>query len=125
MTAILDGILCDNTCFSFSPGDNSPDLGLFGPAFGDLTGKPFHLVLGDGFDSLTINGHTVSWMVGDPHYSITPNGDGSYEFVATIQNQWGLTSMFEQLCPAVPEPGTFVLMAIGLLAVVAWRGRGK
>lgn len=41
---ITTGTICDNACFWWRPGDNTPDyLGLFGPVFGDLTGQPFTL----------------------------------------------------------------------------------
>ena len=122
---ITTGTICDNACFWWRPGDNTPDyLGLFGPVFGDLTGQPFTLDISATGYSLTINSHTLTFGLNDPHYSIsftdpllTSFAPGAVLFQATGANPFGIAvAEAEFLCdppPAVPEPSTWAMMLIG------------
>ena len=135
-TTVLTGIVCNNTCFGFKEGDNTPDyLGLFGPAFGQLIG-PFELDISATGYSLTVNVHSLPFSFNDPHLSISFNSPllasfspGAFEFIATGNNAFGIavaeTEFFcptvEPFTPGVPEPATWALMLIGfgLVAGVA------
>lgn len=112
---ILDGIVCNNTCFGFNQGDVSPDF-IFGPAFGNLGGQPFHLDLGA--HTLTINNKTITDFTIGP--GDTPGNFRTVELL--VNNIWGVSEEFQELCPtptpAVPEPATFMLLAMGL--VIGW-----
>ena len=121
---ITTGTICDNACFWWRPGDNTPDyLGLFGPVFGDLTGQLLTLDISATGYSLTINSHTLTFGLNDPHYSIsftdpllTSFAPGAVLFQATGANPFGIVvAEAEFLCdppPAVPEPATWALMLI-------------
>ena len=126
LDGVYDGTVCTNACFRLGPGDQSPDyLALFGPAFGDLMGDSFHLVVGGGGTSysLTINNHTLSWANPSPHYSVTVAdpalGYGaSFVFTGIANNIYGIAQAeTEYLCdpvmPGVPEPATWALMLLG------------
>ncbi len=122
-TIILNGIVCDNTCFGYQEGDNAPDyLALFGPTFGQVSG-PWQLSIGDGGYSLSINGHTLVFGYDDPNYSLTfdpPSFLGSIQFKAIGDNAYGLAAPeYEYLCPtpSVPEPATWMCLLIGFVAL--------
>jgi hypothetical protein len=139
-TVILDGNICTNACLSYGETDITPDyLGRFGPAFGDLRGQPFELVITNGNSySLTINSHTVSWQQGDPHIAIEFSGGwttsftpDAFKWTDQAVNAYGI-AVAETLygcptdppfTPGVPEPGTWALLLMGfaLLAFVARR----
>lgn len=131
-TIILNGEVCTNTCLGYSPGDDTPDyLALFGPAFGDLMGKPVQLVITDSTHySLTIGGHTLAFDAGNPHYSVSFDNPllasypaGSALFTATGINPYGFAvAEAEYLClnppvPGVPEPATWMLLLLGFAAM--------
>lgn len=129
---ILLGQVCDNTCFGYQPGDNTPDfLGLFGPVFGELVG-PFSLDIGAANYSLTVNGHTLSFPFADPHLSISFTdpllasfSPGSFLFTATGANPFGLVTETEFFCPVpgVPEPATWAMFVIGFAILATVRKR--
>jgi hypothetical protein len=109
---ITTGTICDNACFWWRPGDNTPDyLGLFGPVFGDLTGQPFTLDISATGYSLTINSHTLTFGLNDPHYSIsftdpllTSFAPGAVLFQATGANPFGIAvAEAEFLCDPPPR----------------------
>ena len=128
---IITGIVCDNTCLSFAPGDNTPDIfDVFGTPGAALTG-PFTLNLGTLVDSLTIDHHTFTWSVSNPHFSVglaDPSLGfvaGAREFIATgLYSPGGFAGPeTEFLCPAVPEPATWLLMLAGLGIFAAFKRR--
>ena len=128
-TTVLTGNICDNTCLGFSPGDDTPDyLGLFGPPFGNLMSRPFELDTSATGYTLTINGHSLSFGFGDPHFSISFTdpllasfAPGSFLFTATGTNPFGIAvaetefgcPFPEPFTPGVPEPTTWALMLLG------------
>jgi PEP-CTERM motif len=126
---IISGTVCNNTCLNYSPGDDTPDyLGLFGPVFGDLMSRPFTLDISATGYSLTINGHTLTFSLNDPHYSISFTdpllvsfAPGAALFRATGANPFGFAvAEAEFLCdppPAVPEPATWALFLMGFAFV--------
>lgn len=124
----ISGIVCDNTCIGFSPGDDTPDyLALFGPTFGQLGSQPFSLNLGTLTDLLTIGGHTFTWAVSDPHVSISFTSPllasftpGAAMFTAIGANPFGIAVAETEFLCAVPEPATWALMLLGF---VMWRMR--
>jgi PEP-CTERM motif len=124
VSTVIIGQVCDNTCFGYQPGDNTPDyLGLFGPVFGELIG-PFTLNIGATDYALTINSHTISFPFNDPHLSISFTdpllasfAPGAALFTATGFNPFGIAvAESEFLCPipGVPEPATWLLMLVGI-----------
>jgi hypothetical protein len=131
---IITGIVCDNTCLSFAPGDNTPDIfDVFGTPGAALTG-PFTLNLGTLVDSLTIDHHTFTWSVSDLHFSIVTSSPllasfspGAVEFIATgLVSPGGFAGPeTEFLCPVpgVPEPATWLLMLAGLGIFAAFKRR--
>ncbi len=135
MSTIVLGNVCDNTCLGYTPGDNTPDfLGLFGQPFAQLSGT-FTLNLGTLTDSLTINNHTFTWAVTNPHFSIVTSSPllasfapGAFEFVATGTSAYGIgVAETEFLCPipGVPEPATCLIMLVGFAGIfAAFKKRG-
>ncbi len=128
MSTII-GDVCGNTCLGYAPGDNTPDyLGLFGPVFGELSGHFSLDVSATGY-ALTINSHTLTFGLADPHYSISFNSPllasfspGAAVFTAIGTNPFGIAiAETEFLCPAVPEPATWLLMLAGLGMFAAFR----
>jgi hypothetical protein len=130
-TVIFDGIVCNETCFGYGPGDDTPDyLGLFGPVFGNLMGKPVELIVSDAGYSLTINNHTLTFGLSDPHFKISFTdpmlssfGPGAALFTATGLNPYGFAvAEAEYLCldppvPGVPEPATWAMFMIGFVGI--------
>jgi PEP-CTERM motif len=122
---IITGDVCGNTCFNFRDGDNTPVLfdGLPWRIGSELSG-PFVVDIGAASTSVTIDGGTLTWLNGDPHYSVSladPSlgfGPDTYEFVITgLPSSYGYAGpMHEFLCDpatAVPEPRTWLLMLLG------------
>jgi hypothetical protein len=115
------GIICDNTCLGFSPGDDSFDF-KFGPDFGNLAGKPFSLV-DSGVDyALTINGVTQhvpysEITAADPTLGYASGTLQFYEVL--VNNPYGVAFEQQYMCipTAVPEPATWLLMLIGFAMV--------
>lgn len=137
---VIMGKVCDNTCLGFFPQDDTPDyLGLFGPVFGNLMGKPFVLDISATGYALTINNHTISFGFNDPTRVI--NFDPNNPLVAGFAPGTGIFDAFgsnpfgfaiadqEYLCPepiapGVPEPSTWAMMLLGF-AGVAWTFRRR
>jgi hypothetical protein len=69
---IITGDVCDNTCFNFRDGDNTPVLfdGLPWRIGSQLSG-PFVVDIGAASTSVTIDGGTLTWLNGDPLFGIT------------------------------------------------------
>jgi hypothetical protein len=135
MTTIIAGDVCGNTCLGYQPGDNTPDyFGLFGPVFGELTGH-FELDIGATAYALTINGHTLTFGLHDPHYSmsftnplLSSFAPGAFEFVAVGTNAFGIASAeTEFLCPVpgVPEPATWLLLLAGMGIFAAFHNKRR
>jgi hypothetical protein len=129
------GIVCDNTCLNYVPGDRVPDyLHLFGPAFGDLGGKTVDLLGSNGIWTLTIGGQSLSFSQNDPNYQISFTdpllasfNPGAAMFTAIGVNPYGFAvSEFEPLCitAGVPEPSTWALMILGT-AFLLWYAKKK
>jgi hypothetical protein len=140
-TIVMDGTICTNACFSYNETDITPDyLARFGPAFGDLMGKPYELVITNGTSySLTINNHTVSWQQGDQHIAIAFNdtqtqtsfGTGAWKWTDQESNQYGI-AFAETLygcptdpVPGVPEPATWAMMLLGFAFLGGWTQRRR
>src|SRR5580765_470576 len=119
------GIVCDNTCLNFAPGDDTPDF-LFGAPFGNLAGQHFMLVQTPADYLLTINGVTLvvplaNITVADPTLGFP---SGTLQFRETLlNNPFGVAFEQEYLCPTpgVPEPATWALMLLGFIAVAIRR----
>lgn len=136
-TTVLLGDTCSNVCFGYVPGDITPDyLALFGPAFGDLIGKPFELDINGSSFSLTINNHTVAFTAPDPHFAISFTdpllssfSPGAFMFTATGFNPYGIASIetifgcpeINPLTPGVPEPTTWALLLLGFALLAGLR----
>jgi hypothetical protein len=124
---VISGTICDNTCIGYSPGDDTPDyLGLFGPVFGELGGKPFVLNLAVLADTLTIGGHSFTWAVNDPHFSISFTNPllssfapGAFVFTAIGTNPFGIAVAETEFACAVPEPATWALLLAGFAGIFA------
>jgi hypothetical protein len=122
---IITGDVCGNTCLNFRDGDNTPVLFDGLPwRIGSVLSGPFVVDIGAASTSVTIDGGTLTWLNGDPHYSVSladPSlgfGPDTYEFVITgLPSSYGYAGpMHEFLCDpatAVPEPRTWLLMLLG------------
>jgi hypothetical protein len=127
-TVVLTGTICDTTCLGYADGDNKPDyLALFGPAFGDLMGRPFTLDIGAITDTLTIGGHSFSFAVTDPHYSISFTNPllssfapGAFVFTAIGTNPFGIAVAETEFGCPVPEPATWALLLLGFFMIDLW-----
>jgi hypothetical protein len=134
-TVVIDGTICTNTCFGYGVQDITPDyLARFGPAFGNLMGQAFELVINNSTSySLTINNHTVSWQAGDPHISISFDNPlltsfvpGAFQWTDQEVNAYGL-AVAETLygcpvdppVPGVPEASTWLMLLLGFGGLAA------
>ncbi len=118
------GIVCDNTCFNYGPGDDTPTQ-IYGVPFQNLGGMPFALDFYPTDYTLTINGITHT----EPLSTITATVDGWEVHIPLVNNVYGIAFEQQELCvttPGVPEPATNVLLAIGMVALaVAFYQRRK